>query len=169
MKLESPAFASGEPIPIEYSVDGPGHSPPLQISDAPTGTQSLALVVEDPDIPRSRRPSGIFDHWTVWNLPADLVELPTGAQPPGRVGLTSYGTHEYVPPAPPPGSGEHRYYFHLYALDTLLDLPDDTTKADLFAAMTGHVLAVSSLMGRYARPPSQSPSVKDPRSARSIP
>lgn len=151
MRLTSPAFADGELIPRDYSIDGAGISPPLQISDVPAGTRSLALVVEDPDIPRTRRPSGMFDHWTVWNLPTDLVELSAGVQPPGEVGFNGLGTHEYVPLAPPVGSGEHRYYFHLYALDTVLDLPSDTTKADLYRAMTGHVLAVSSLMGRYAR------------------
>lgn len=151
MRLTSPAFADGELIPRDYSIDGAGISPPLQISDVPTGTRSLALVVEDPDIPRTRRPSGMFDHWTVWNLPADLVELSAGTQPPGEVGLNSYGTNGFVALAPPVGSGEHRYYFYLYALDTMLDLPDGTTKGDVYAAMTGHVLAVASLMGRYAR------------------
>lgn len=153
MKLESTAFSNGELIPVLYSVDGAGISPPLRISDVPDGTRSLALVVEDPDIPRTRRPSGMFDHWTVWNLPADLLELATGATPPGEVGLSSYGTHDFVAPAPPAGGGEHRYYFYLYALDTKLDLlpSETTTKTDLYTAMTGHVVAVASLLGRYER------------------
>lgn len=152
MNLTSPAFANGKKIPRAYSVDGAGTSPPLRISDVPAGTKSLALVVEDPDVPRVRRPSGMFDHWTVWNLPPDLVELAGGATPPGDVGLNSFGTNDYVAPAPPAGSGEHRYFFYLFALDTRLDLPaDTTTKADVYAAMTGHMLAVCSLMGRYEK------------------
>jgi len=147
--LTSPAFGDSGQIPSEFGADGHGVSPPLRVGDVPTGAVTLALVVQDPDIPRAKWPSGIFDHWVVWNLPANLAELLPGQIPPGDVGLSSYGTHSYVPPAPPK---EHRYYFYLYALDVRLDLPVDTTAAaGLFAAMVGHVLEVSCLMGRYTR------------------
>lgn len=149
MHLTSPAFRGNEQIPSEYGADGPGMPPPLRVCDVPTGTLTLALVVQDPDIPRAKWPSGIFNHWVVWNLPASLTELLPGRIPPGDVGLSSYGTHAYIPPAPPV---EHRYYFYLYALDVRLDLPVANTAADdLFAAMVGHVLEVSCLMGRYTR------------------
>lgn len=151
MELTSPAFREGEIIPVEYSIHGAGVSPPLRISGVPADAASLALVVEDPDLPRSRMPSGMFDHWTVWNIPVDTATIAAGAEPPGNTGLNTYGTHEYVPMAPPTGE-EHTYYFYLYALDTRLDLPDSTTKNELYEAMTGHVLAVRTLSGRFAAP-----------------
>ncbi len=151
MELTSSAFRDGELIPVDYSIHGIGVSPPLHIDGVPAAAESLALVVEDPDLPRLRRPSGMFDHWTVWNLPPCLTDLAAGATPPGDVGLNTYGSHEFVALAPPAGE-EHNYFFYLYALDTRLDLPLETTKNELYDAMTGHVLAVCQLMGRFASP-----------------
>lgn len=146
MQLRSPAFAEGESIPDDYTA----MSPPLEFVDVPPTAKSLAVVMEDPDVPRDRRPAGMFDHWVVWNLAPGLKGLAAGQDPPGTVGRSTIGSNAYVGPAPP--YGEHRYSFYLYALDVVVDLPPDSTKADLYAAMSGHVVAVCALMGRYARP-----------------
>ena len=141
--LSSSAFAQGKPIPAKYTCDGPDISPPLAWSDAPRGTQSFALIMDDPDAP-----AGTWVHWVLFNLPAQTHQLAEKAAQ-GVQGCNSWGRLGYGGPCPP--SGTHRYFFRLYALDTLLQLPAGATKEQVLRAMQGHVLAQAELMGVYAR------------------
>ncbi|MEU5809416.1 YbhB/YbcL family Raf kinase inhibitor-like protein [Streptomyces sp. NPDC047718] len=151
MEIKSPSFADGGWIPVEHSIDGEGSQVPLEFEAVPDGTASLALVVHDPDVPRDRRPDGNFDHWVVWNIPAGQRRMTADEGPVGVVGRTTRGTNTWIGPAPPPGDGAHRYFFTLYALDVLLDLPDSAGRGELEAAMEGHVLERAVLMGRFQR------------------
>jgi Raf kinase inhibitor-like YbhB/YbcL family protein len=149
-KLTSTAFAHEEPIPQKYTCDGEDISPPLQWSDPPQGTQSLALICDDPDAP-----IGTWVHWVLYNLPAEARALPEGVPsdaelPDGsRHGENSWRRLDYGGPCPP--SGTHRYFFRLYALDTVLDLESGEGKKQVLQAMEGHILAQAELMGVYSR------------------
>jgi Raf kinase inhibitor-like YbhB/YbcL family protein len=151
MQVTSTAFAPGAPIAPKYTADGPDHSPPLAWSDGPAGVQSFALIADDPDAPR-----GTWVHWVLYNLPADADALPEAVPPTKTLaGGASQGTNDfgrlgYGGPAPPRGK-PHRYFFKLYALDAPLQLAPGATKAQLEAAMRGHVLAQAELMGTYQR------------------
>lgn len=151
MKLVSPSFQDGGWIPGEHSVDGDESPVPLEFVDVPTEAVTMALVVHDPDVPRERRPDGNFDHWVVWNIPAEQRRLTEGDEKLGVVGATTRGTNTWIGPAPPPGDGPHRYFFTLYALDTVLELPPSAGRAELEVAMEGHVLEQAVLMGRFQR------------------
>jgi Raf kinase inhibitor-like YbhB/YbcL family protein len=162
MKLTSSEFASGAKLDAKYTVEGHDISPPLSWSDAPLNTKSFALICDDPDAPSPQRPAAQpWVHWVMFNIPADRAELPAGIgqtlQPdevPGaRQGKNSWpsNNHGYRGPAPPPGSGQHRYFFKLHALDTILELPEGATKQQLLKAMSGHVLAEAELIGTYER------------------
>lgn len=147
LAVTSPDFADGGRIPEKFACDA-GISPALAWSEAPAGTRSLAVIVEDPDAPFG------FVHWVVHGLPADARGLPEGAASqalPGsaRAGKNGYGGNGYVGPCPPFGS--HHYIFRVYAIDTNIDLPAGATKEQLIAAMTGHVLAEGKLVGLYGR------------------
>ncbi len=150
MHLHSPAFFTGNSIPFQYTCDGDNLSPPLSWDSPPNGTVSFALIVEDPDAPKKT-----FTHWVVYNLPAHIEYLSEGVVnhatlPDGGVqGKNDFGQLGFGGPCPP--SGTHRYFFKLYALDQMLDLPPGASKADVLAAMEGHVLEAAELMGRYAR------------------
>jgi hypothetical protein len=124
-------------------------SPPLTWEAVPFGTQSLALIVEDPDAP-----GGTFVHWATWGIPASARELPEGAKPTGgvREGNNGSGTAGWVGPCPSPGP-PHRYHFRLYALDYVPDLPAGAPVLYLHAVMFRHIKAESVLTGRYARAP----------------
>src|SRR5688572_21172572 len=144
MRITSPAFRDGEYIPRQYSKSAEDKSPPLQISDVPVNTRSLALIMDDPDAP-----SGTFTHWIVFDLDAKTTEIGEDHAPRNaRQGTNDYGDAEYGGPQPP--SGVHRYYFHLYALHTKLDLPRGSTRQEVEEAMEGHVIDTAELMGRYA-------------------
>lgn len=145
-ELTSVAFAAGEPIPAKYTCDGANVSPPLAWSDAPPGTQSLALIMDDPDAP-----AGTWDHWLLFNIPANVRNLPEQAGAPvGSVdGKNGWGRTGYGGPCPPRGT--HRYFFKLYALAAKLDLPAGANKSQLLRAMKTHILAQAELMGTYAR------------------
>ena len=149
--LTSSAFADGGAIPTRYTGDGEDVSPPLAWSAVPPETKSLALIGDDPDAP-----GGTWVHWVIFNLPAETGELPEAVPPDevladgSRQGRNDFGHLGYRGPAPPPGRA-HRYFFKLYALDTVLDLEAGATKAQLLAAMQGHILAAGQLMGRYKR------------------
>lgn len=151
MKLSSPAFGYGEPIPPKYAYCGPGaenQSPPLVWSGAPSTTMSYVLIVVDPDAP-----SGSFVHWLVYDLPAAQDALPEGAS--GSLDLTEgtndYGAVGYGGPCPPPGPA-HRYFFRLYALDRpSLDLPPGATAMEVEQALKRGVLAEAEWMGTYRR------------------
>ncbi len=151
IQITSSAFSEGKPIPAKHTADGPGVSPPLQWTNVPPAAKSLALICDDPDAP-----AGTWVHWVVYDLApstAGLAEdvpksqyLSNGA----KQGLNDFRRLGYGGPMPPPGK-PHRYYFRLYALDTLLDLKPGATKQDLLKAMKGHVLTDGQLMGTYQR------------------
>ena len=146
--LTSSAFQNDSFIPSKYTCDGDRTlSPPLSISDTPAGTASLALIMDDPDVPKNLMPSGVFDHWLIWNLPATTRGFAEAA-PEAKTGLNGMGQQGYMGPCPP--DREHRYFFKLYALDTNLTARI-TNKAELEAAMKGHILEQAELIGRYAR------------------
>jgi Raf kinase inhibitor-like YbhB/YbcL family protein len=150
--LTSPAFNTGEAIPPKYTCDGENVSPELQIKGVPEGTVSLALLVDDPDVPKVVRESGVFDHWVLFNIPPDTAILVEG-ESEGVVGSNTRGEQKYTGPCPPPQyePKEHRYFFSLYALDTELSLEAGASKEAVKAAMKGHILAKAELLGRYAR------------------
>ena len=149
MQITSAAFAGGQPIPQKYTGQGNDVSPPLQWTGAPPPTKSFAVVCEDPDAPM-----GTFTHWVIYNLPATAGGLPenvakTASLPDGsKQGENSFQNIGYNGPAPPPGKA-HRYFFKVYALDTMLTLDAGAGKGDLLKAMNGHVLATGQLMGTY--------------------
>jgi Raf kinase inhibitor-like YbhB/YbcL family protein len=149
-ELTSTAFGNGETIPQKYSCDGPDISPPLQWTDPPAGTKSLALICDDPDAP-----VGIWVHWVLYGLSADTRELSEDIPKEkmlenGRQGKNDFGRIGYGGPCPPRGPA-HRYFFKLYALDVECDLSPGMTKADLLKAMGGHILGEAELKGRYGR------------------
>lgn len=148
--LTSPAFANGETIPSKYTCDGDNVNPALSwsglISEA---TQSFVLIMDDPDVPLDIRPDGMFDHWVVFNIPADVRNIDEAAVPPGIQGANTRGDNAYRGPCPP--DGEHRYFFKLFAVDRMIDLQAGATKAEVIAAIDGHILATGELMGRYDR------------------
>jgi Raf kinase inhibitor-like YbhB/YbcL family protein len=144
MKITSSAFHEGASIPSKFTCDGADTSPPVQIADVPSGAKSLALIVDDPDAP-----SGLFTHWTVWNIPVQTGAIGEGSAPKGVQGTNDFGKSGYGGPCPP--SGTHRYYFKVFALDRELNLPFDAKRGQLDAAMKGHVIAQDELMGRYSR------------------
>ena len=145
--VTSPAFSDGAEIPARFTADGADLSPRLDIHQAPQGTAAFALIVDDPDAPM-----GTWVHWVVWNIPAGTTAIPEGGVPAGSVeGRNSWGRTGYGGPSPPKGTGVHRYFFKLYALDTALDLPPSAGKKELLAAMKGHVLGEAQLMGTYTR------------------
>jgi Raf kinase inhibitor-like YbhB/YbcL family protein len=150
LQLSSPAFAAGALIPTENSCRGSDTSPELVWGEPPAGSQSFALIMDDPDAP-----SGTFVHWVIFNIPASARGLPASlprdakladGTVQGRMGGRDLGYHGPCPP-----SGTHRYFFKLYALDTLLDLTSDARAQDLTKAMEGHILAKGELMGLFKR------------------
>jgi hypothetical protein len=144
MVLSSSAFENNGTIPSVYTCDGSGISPPLEITNVPKNAQSLALIVEDPDVP-----SGTVTHWIIWNIPPQKSQFAEDEKIDFPQGITVAGTTGYKVPCPP--SGTHRYFFKLYALDTMLDLGDGSTKDNLVHAMDGHILEQATLMGKYSR------------------
>lgn len=151
MTITSPVFSDESPtIPTIYTCDGEAISPPLIFQDVPTEAQSLTLLMEDPDIPRTLRPDGMFNHWVVYNLPASTHLLAEAEPVPGMLGKNTRGDLAYRGPCPP--DREHRYIFTLYALDTMLALDPGAEKETVIAAMQGHILDQAQLVGRYDRP-----------------
>jgi Raf kinase inhibitor-like YbhB/YbcL family protein len=144
MKLTSAAFQHNGAIPSEYTCDGSDLSPPLAISDVPSNAKSLVLISDDPDAP-----VGTWDHWIVFNIPASTMQIPKGTEPKGIGGKNSWGRTGYGGPCPP--SGTHRYFFKLYALDTMLNLQEGAAKKDIEKAMQSHILAKAELMGTFKR------------------
>jgi len=145
MKLTSPAFTEGKSIPEKYTCDGKNILLPLMISDVPANAKSLALVMDDPDAVR-----GTWDHWVVWNIAPETKTISEGTEPKGILGTTSKGDKGFHGPCPP--DKEHRYFFKIYALDTMLDIPEGSNKKQLETAMKGHIITQAQLMGRYNRP-----------------
>jgi len=142
LKVRSVAFTHGGYIPPKYTCEGENVNPPLEISDLPENTQSLALIVEDPDAPRRT-----YDHWIAWNIPPR--EAISENSRPGIRGKNSFGNTEYGGPCPPWGS--HRYFFKVYALDSDLNIQAGSDKKILEEAMKGHILGSGELMGHYQK------------------
>jgi hypothetical protein len=149
MRLTSDAFDDGEPIPERYGYRAENVNPPLTIHDVPDEAETLTLVVDDPD---AVEPAGkVWDHWVVWNLPAETTTIPAGFDPEsaGAVeGTNDYGEVGYGGPNPP--DRRHTYRFVARALDTALALDSGETKAELERAAEGHVVAEAHLSGTYA-------------------
>ena len=143
MKITSSAFKDGEFIPAKYTCDGGDHRFPFEISDLPSGTQSLALTLNDPDAP-----SGDFIHWLHWNIPTTSTSFSEDSPVLGVDGYNSSGKVGYRGPCPP---SEHRYYLRVYAIDSVLDLKETASKKELLDAMNGHILDEGVLMGKYKR------------------
>jgi len=151
LDFSSPAFEDGDTIPVEYTCDGANSSPPLKWSDVPTGTRSLAVVVDDPDAS-----SGIFRHWSVIDIPAASRSLQ--AQQPTdfelkdsiRQANNDFGHYGYGGPCPPSGE-EHEYIFFIFALTEPINLEDDANPQDVSSALRGKVIGTGSFSGMYAR------------------
>ncbi|MEI7741401.1 MAG: YbhB/YbcL family Raf kinase inhibitor-like protein [bacterium] len=145
MNIESTSFSAREKIPEKFTCDGAGTNPGLRFSSVPTAAKSLAIIMDDPD-----SPSGVYTHWTLWNLPKNTNQISEGRLPPGIVqGLTSAGSVGYFGPCP--GSGTHRYFFHLYALDAMLELTEGSDVDELHEAIQGHILETAEMYGTYVR------------------
>lgn len=147
MLIHSSAFESQHPIPKPYTCEGNDLSPPLSFAHIPDTAKSLVLIVDDPDAP-----NGTFDHWVVWNLSPDMTSLEEGVtlHPPVCQGVNGFHNNRYGGPCPPKGA-PHHYYFKLYALDTILSLPNGSSKIQVENAMKGHVLDHAVLIGTYQR------------------
>jgi hypothetical protein len=145
LKITSPVFQNSGAIPSKYTCDGSDINPSLVIVDCPPGAKSLALICDDPDAP-----IGIWVHWVLWNIPPSVKEIKENTVPQGAIeGMNDFRKHSYGGPCPP--SGTHRYFFKAYALDTMLSISPNSTKADLETAMKGHILAQGQLIGLYKR------------------
>ena len=149
VKLTSTVFEHNGKIPSEYTCDGEDISPELMIEDVPAGAKSLALVMDDPDVPKHIRPDGLWVHWVVWNIPTDTKKIAKANEPEGVQGITNFGRTGYGGPCPP--DREHRYFFKLYALDTSLDIPEGSTKDVLEKAMEGNIIEQTELIGMYEK------------------
>ncbi|WP_319416597.1 YbhB/YbcL family Raf kinase inhibitor-like protein [Marispirochaeta aestuarii] len=150
MKIESPVFRDGESIPAKYTCDGSDVSPPLSWSGVPGGVRSFSLICDDPDAPM-----GTWVHWVLYNLPGETAALPEDLPAKGVLdggglqGKNDFGRIGYGGPCPP--AGRHRYFFKLYALDTLLSLKQGADKKELLKAMEGHIRGECRIVGHYAR------------------
>lgn len=161
LDLASPAFADGARLPVRFTADGAGVSPPLLWGEVPAGTRSIALIVEDPDAPA---PSPIV-HAVVWDLDPQDRRLAEGAiagdvildgeAEEGHVGRNTYARRGWLPPDPPTGHGVHNYAFQIFALDVAPELGGSPGRSALVDAMRGHVLAAGLLTGTYAREPEE--------------
>ncbi len=150
--LTSLAFAQLAALPPRYTCEGANLAPPLSWSGVPSGTRSLALVVDDPDAPDPAAPKTTWVHWLVYNLPATAQGLPEGGKPlpaGAREGNNDWQKPGYGGPCPP--IGRHRYFFKLYALDVRLPDLGPVTKGGLEKAMSGHVLGRAELVGTYQK------------------
>jgi Raf kinase inhibitor-like YbhB/YbcL family protein len=151
MELKTMAFKAGGRIPAQYTCSGADISPALSWNQPPSRTLSFALIVDDPDAP-----AGTWVHWVVYNLPESARQLPERVPPGeaiasgGRQGLNDFPQSGYGGPCPPSGK-PHRYFFRLYALDTLLDLHAPVHRREVDAAMKGHILAQAELMATFGR------------------
>lgn len=153
-KITSSAFEDGEAMAAVYTCEGRNISPPLHWDGIPDGTQSLALIVDDPDAPDPASPKMTWVHWVLYNLPPDCsglhqgmtsADLPAGS----REGVNDWKQTGYGGPCPP--IGRHRYFHKLYALDVVLDDLKQPSKQQLLAAMEGHILAQAEVVGTYQK------------------
>jgi Raf kinase inhibitor-like YbhB/YbcL family protein len=154
LTLRSRVFDNGDTIPSKYTCVGADISPPLTWAGVPKTARSLVLIVDDPDAPDPRAPKKTWVHWVLYNIPANISGLPEGMWsaklPPGtKEGLNDWKQKGYGGPCPP--IGRHRYFHKLYALDTVLEGMSTPTKTRIEAAMKGHVIAQTELVGTYQK------------------
>jgi Raf kinase inhibitor-like YbhB/YbcL family protein len=154
LKITSPAFSDGAAVPARYTCEGEDVSWPLAWSGVPDGTKSLVLIVDDPDAPDPEAPQRTWVHWVLYDLPPDATGLDESVTadglPPGtKVGMNDWKRADYGGPCPP--IGRHRYFNKLYALDTTLAGLRNPTKAEVEAAMRGHILAEAQIIGTYQK------------------
>ena len=142
LRISSPAFKPGGNIPSRYTCEGEDINPPLDIKQIPAEAKSMVLIIEDPDAPM-----GTWLHWLVWNIP--IVHYLNENEVPGDQGLNDFGKIAYGGPCPP--SGMHRYYFNVYALDDLLDIPEGSSRREVEAAIQNHIIAYGQVMGVYQK------------------
>jgi Raf kinase inhibitor-like YbhB/YbcL family protein len=143
--VSSPDFDPEGPIPPRHAADGENTSPALEFSNVPPSARSLALVCHDPDAPATHG----FDHWVLYDIPADATGVTRGGDRLATEGENSAGTLGYTGPAPPPGHGRHHYFFHLYALDVRLDAPGGLTRTKLLDLADAHIVEQARLVGTY--------------------
>jgi hypothetical protein len=146
MRITSPAFDNNGSIPAKFTCDGAGMNPALQFFGVPAAAKSLALIVEDPDVPKNLKADGLFEHWLMWDIAPDSKGFAEGA---GKGGINETGSAGFMGPCPP--DREHRYFFKLFALDVKLTGAKISTRADLDKAMAGHVIGQAELVGLYKR------------------
>jgi Raf kinase inhibitor-like YbhB/YbcL family protein len=155
LTVTSASFPPSGPIPTKYTCEGSDTSPALAWSDAPSATKSLAVIVDDPDAPDPAAPKEVFVHWVLYDVPATAKQLPEGVKSAANVrggardGKNDYGKAGWSGPCPP--KGRHRYFFRVYALDTVLPDLGLPTKAELEKAMSGHVIAKGEVVGTYEK------------------
>ncbi len=143
MKISSPQFSHNGFIPKKYTCQGQDINPPLDISGIPEGTKSLALIVDDPDAS-----TGMWVHWVVFDIAPTTTEISEDSMP-GKQGINDFRRNDYGGPCPP--SGTHRYFFKIYALDTVLGLPETVDKKALEKSIQGHILDQAELIGLYKK------------------
>ncbi len=144
LDITSSAFAPQAALPAKYTCDAENVNPPLRFGSIPAEAKSLVLIVDDPDAP-----SGTWDHWIMFDIPPQTREIGENSPIQGSHGKGSAGSLTYEGPCPP--SGTHRYVFSLYALDSVLGLPEGSSKKAIQNAMEGHILARGELVGVYSR------------------
>jgi hypothetical protein len=143
------AFAAGGTIPEVFTCEGDNLSPALAWAGEPEGTQSFALIMDDPDAP-----AGTWNHWLLWDIPAGVHSVPQRyrAANPVLSGTNDFGKNGYGGPCPPRGHGAHRYFFRLYALDTpTLGVSAGAHRKELERALRRHRFGVAEYMGRFER------------------
>lgn len=146
LEITVSGFANGGNIPREHTCEGRDLSPAMSWKEAPAGTQSFVLIVDDPDAP-----VGTWNHWLLYDIPAATHALAAGASA-GQSGTNDFRRPGYGGPCPPRGHGPHRYFFKIFALNAAsLGLPPGASRADLDRAMRGKILAEAQYMGRYER------------------
>jgi hypothetical protein len=152
LKLTSSAFSDGGEIPRECGYKHGNKVPPLKIECAYTRIKRLALIMDDPDAMGAV--GKVWVHWVVWNIESEALKQfqYSASQTPeillSTTGMTDFGEVGYGGPAPP--DKRHTYVFKLYALDSILDLPEGSTKSELEKAMEGHIIEQTQLTGTYA-------------------
>ncbi|MCK9186447.1 YbhB/YbcL family Raf kinase inhibitor-like protein [Candidatus Gracilibacteria bacterium] len=147
MQITSASFENNGILPTKYTCEGKNINPPLEISGTPENTKSLVLICDDPDAV-----SGIFTHWTVWNISPKTTEIKENSIPLNAIqGTTSFGKTGYGSPCPPKNTGKHRYTFKIYAIDKTLDIPASTTAETLYKTIENSIIDKAETIGIYSR------------------
>ncbi|GIU84532.1 MAG: hypothetical protein KatS3mg008_1307 [Acidimicrobiales bacterium] len=147
LTITSPAFSHGGPIPDKHTCNGEDVSPELNWSGVPEGTAELVLICHDPDAPLTDG----FTHWVVYGIPPDATGIPEGGGAQYKQGTTDFGAQQYNGPAPPPGHGQHHYYFHLYALREPLDAEPGLRREEILRRIDPLITVQARIVGTYER------------------